>query len=377
MTGERIAFDARYISDRYHGIGRYAFRLLEALTGVAPELTFVVFRGRGRDSRFDWESLASRRNIEIHAGPWPLYWPHEQLLWPRLLRRTRVDLFHTPYFVAPLLSSLPVINTVHDLIFERYPDYMPMRWSRPYYRLLMQSAVRVAQRVVVVSQSSANDLTSFYRVGRDKARVIPEGAEDCFRPIDDPATLRRLRAQYDLARPFVLAVGTRRPHKNFGRLVQAYGLLANNVDYDLVFVGPADERFPDDAQQLAQSFALNGRVKFLEWVPEVDLPGLYTLAEVAVIPSLIEGFGLPALEAMACATPVVAADTSSLPEVLGEAGLLIDPLDVTQLSEAVGQLMRNPQRRRELGEAGRARAEGFSWHDTASQVLELYAEVLF
>jgi len=376
MRGKRIAFDARYISDRYHGIGRYAFCLLEALVDAAPEMTFVVFRGREKDSRFDWESLASRRNIEILAGPWPLYWPHEQVLWPRLLQRARVDLFHTPYFVVPLLSRIPVINTIHDLIFERYPEYMPIKWSRPYYRLLMESATRRAQQIVAVSQSTAEDLGHYYGTDGDRVVVIPEGVDLRFRPIGDAVALEQLRARYNLLRPFVLAVGTRRPHKNFGRLVQAYGLLSDAAGFDLVFVGPADARFSDQARQVAQSSALNGRVKFLEWVPEADLPGLYTLADLAVIPSLMEGFGLPALEAMACATAVVAADTSSLPEVVGEAGVLIDPYDVAHLADTMGQLMGDPLRREQLGKSGRARAAGFRWDETARQILKIYAEVL-
>lgn len=376
MTGKRIAFDARYISDRYHGIGRYAFRLLEALAHAAPGMMFVVFRGQGHDSRFDWESLASRRNIEIQAGPWPLYWPHEQLSWPRLLRRARVDLFHTPYFVVPVLSRVPAINTIHDLIFERYPEYMPMKWSRPYYRLLMEYATRRARRIIAVSQSTVEDLGHYYDTGGDRVLVIPEGVDLDFRPVGDASTLEQLRARYNLLRPFVLAVGTRRPHKNFGRLVQAYGLLSQEADFDLVFVGPADRRFSDQARQVAQTSDLNGRVKFLEWVPEADLPGLYTLADLAVIPSLMEGFGLPALEAMACATTVVASNTSSLPEVVGEAGVLIDPYDVKQLAKTMGQLMRDPRRRERLGESGRRRAAGFSWDETARQILKIYAEVL-
>ena len=142
----RIAFDARYISDQYHGIGRYAFRLLEGMTTAAPEVTFIVFKGRGRDSRFDWATVEAQSNVEFCEGPWPLYWPHEQFIWPLLLRRARADIFYSPYFVAPLMSSCPAVITVHDLIFDRYPDYMPLSWSRPYYRRLMRWGIRRARR---------------------------------------------------------------------------------------------------------------------------------------------------------------------------------------------------------------------------------------
>jgi hypothetical protein len=127
----RIGFDARFINDRYHGIGRYAFELLVALTGLAPDHYFVIFLGKGQDTRFDWGTLKRQPNVELRMGPWPLYWPHEQLIWPLLIRRTDIDIFHSPYFVAPLLAigSLPIIITIHDLIFDRYPQYMPQSWG--------------------------------------------------------------------------------------------------------------------------------------------------------------------------------------------------------------------------------------------------------
>jgi len=131
---KRIAFDARFINDRYHGIGRFAFRLLEAIVRMAAESTpkshMIIFTGKDADSRFDWESLLTVKgmtqpNVEIQLGPWPLYWPHEQILWPKLLRRSKVDLFYSPYFTAPILTNIPKIITIHDLIFLRYKNYYP------------------------------------------------------------------------------------------------------------------------------------------------------------------------------------------------------------------------------------------------------------
>lgn len=371
---KRIAFDARYINDRYHGIGRYAFRLLEAMVAAAPERTFIVFRGRGRDSRFDWNTLAARPNVELCDGPWPLYGPHEQCLWPWLLRRARADVFHSPYFVAPLLAPCPVVITIHDLIFDRYPAYMPWTWARPCYRLLMSWSTRRARRIIAVSQATAADLTRFYRTPPAKITAIPEGVDPGFGPLLDYDRLQVLRNRYRLPRPFILTVGARRPHKNLARLVEAFARLVAETAHDLVFVGPADARFPDEAGQAVAHHRLNGRVRFLDWVPEADLPGLYALATLVVLPSLVEGFGLPALEAMACGTPVLAASATALPEVVGQAGVLVDPYDVGALTKALRELLCNSTLRRRLGEAGRQRATTFTWQKAAQLTLAVYAD---
>jgi glycosyltransferase involved in cell wall biosynthesis len=372
----RIAFDARYINDRYHGIGRYAFRLLEALAAAAPGLTFLVYTGNGQQSRFDWGSLREAPNVEFRQGPWPLYWPQEQLIWPRLLHEQRVDLFHTPYFVLPGLAQVPMLNTVHDLIFDRHPEYMPKAWGRPYYKGLMQIGVRRARRILCVSSATAQDLVKFYPAASGKTTISGEGVDPHFGTALDAASMRQIRDKYRLERPFILSVGAGRPHKNQGRLVRAYAELAGSIGHDLVLAGARDARFPDEAQQAVRSHGLQGRVHILDWVAEGDLPGLYRLADLVVQPSIIEGFGLPVLEAMASETPVVAARVSSLPEVVGEAGLLVDPQDVSQLAQAMQTALQDAELRQRLVCAGRERLEHFSWAQAAEAVLQVYRQVL-
>ncbi|MCI0728443.1 MAG: glycosyltransferase family 4 protein [Chloroflexi bacterium] len=372
----RVAFDARYVNDRYHGIGRYGFRLLEALAAAAPHITFIVFRGPEPDSRFPWHSLAARPNVNIRPSPRPLYWPQEQVWWPWLLRQAQADLYHSPHFVAPLLAPCPVVVTVHDLIFDRYPAAMPQAWARPYYRWLMQQSTRRAQRVITTTHATAGDLAYLYWIPSPKICVIPAGVEPAFQPLLANGRSQETRQRYGLERPFVLAVGARRPHKNLGRLVHAYARVSSQVPHDLVLAGPADDRFPDEARQAAEEAQLNGRVRFLDWVPEADLATLYTLADLVAMPSLIEGFGLPALEAMSCGTPVLASNSSSLPEVVGQAGRLVDPTDVNALAEALQQLLSDERLRRKLGQAGRQRAAAFSWSQIARQTLRLYDEIV-
>jgi len=372
----RIGFDARYINDHYHGIGRYAFRLLESLILIAPEFTFIIFRGPDPDTRFDWNSLASWSNVEIQAGPNRLYWPHEQILWPWLMKKNRVDIFHSPYFVAPLFTTQPSIVTVHDLIFDRYPEYMPMSWSRPYYRLLMRLSIRKAQQVISVSAATARDLQSYYPISPEKIQIISEGVDPNFRLAKDPDQEITLRQRYHLDNPYILTVGARRPHKNHANLVKAFAGLPSNLKHDLVFVGPPDARFPDQSRTAVSNSGLQGRVHFLDWVPEEDLPALYSQADLLVLPSLIEGFGLPALEGMVCGTPVVAAKNTSFPEVTGHAGLLVDPTDIQKIRDAMSNVLNNPSLHRRLSQAGRERAAHFTWDSAALQTYQLYQSIL-
>lgn len=375
----RIGFDARYINDRYHGIGRYAFRLLEALVQAGIQYNFTIFLGKDIESRFDWQWLKKQPNVSFQKGPWPMYWPHEQIIWPNILKRSRVDLFHSPYFVAPLFtwkSPPSVVITVHDLIFDRFPEYMPKAWSRPYYRLLMSRSARRANRIVAVSRSTASDLAQYYPISAGKITVIPEGVETSFHPVSDNSVINQIRQKYHLRNPFILAVGARRPHKNMGRLVQAFANLTSDIPHDLVFIGPGDSRFPDEARYFSSVHSLNGRARFLDWVPECDLATLYSMADMLVVPSLIEGFGLPALEAMACGTPVLAANRSSLPEVIGKAGLLVDPLSVVDLTQAIYRILMDVNLSSKMVKTGLERSSTFSWSQTAKLTLQAYQDIL-
>jgi glycosyltransferase involved in cell wall biosynthesis len=373
----RIGYDARYINDRYHGIGRYAFQMLASLAEQGQQHSFTIFHGGGTDSRFNWNRLSQLLNVEMHAGPWPLYWPQEQLFWPRLLKKYGVDLFHTPYFVAPvwkspLASSVPVIITVHDLIFDRYPDYMPAHWMRPYYKIMMELSMKRAEVIVTVSHHTANDLINYYNPPKEKITTIPEGVDPAFKIKKAEIIKTTVREKYNLQQPFVLSVGARRPHKNLARLVDAYASLADRIPHNLVLVGIPDRRFEDEALKSVEENDLTNRVKFLDWVPDVDLPSIYQLADLVVIPSIIEGFGLPVLEAMACGTPVAAADNSSLTEVAGEAGLYFDPLNSEQIALSMAEVLFNPDMKLRMAEAGIQRSTDFTWESAASALLSIY-----
>ncbi len=374
----KILFDGRYIQDRYHGIGRYAFHLASELATALPGRHFEVLRDPSlRESRFDWGGLTTHANVTLHEVAAPPFSLAEQLrLLPKLAHPAQV--YHTPYFAIPWLSRARSLVTVHDCIFERDPRYMPRRWARSYYRLLMMVSARRAYAVFVPSRATASDVRRFYRVPARKLVVTPEAADTAFRPIHDKDRLDEARQRYNLHGPFMLAVGMRRPHKNFAMLVRAFeqatgaydGALVPTEEHPrLVFIGEADERFPDEA---AAARSMGDRVRFLGKVPEADLPMLYNLATAFACPSLIEGFGLPVLEAMSCGTPVICSDIPVLREVAGGAALYVPPTDPNAWAGAIQNIFSHPETPTALSQAGLARSGQFTWQRCAQSVLPIY-----
>jgi glycosyltransferase involved in cell wall biosynthesis len=371
----RIGIDGRYIQDQYHGVGRYTFETIRELAGNYPEHQLIVFFNPAYpNSRFNLEALKTYPNVTLVETRLRLFWPQQQLIWPGLLRRHMVDLFHTPFFDAPLLAPCPVVVTIHDLIFDRYPEYMPQRHFRLYYRLMMRLSLRRATRIIAVSEATRQDLVDLYGTSAEKICVTPEAASPEYRPVPE-SQAEKIRARYNLPSRFILTVGTRRPHKNVATLVKAFAKIAPETDAALVLAGKADARWPDDVAPLIRRLNLHGRIIQPGHIAEADMPALYTLADVFAFPSLVEGFGLPPLEAMACGTAVVAGNTSSLPEVVGEAGILVAPDDVTTLGRVLLVTLKFRGYRQKLERHSLSRAAHFTWQQTARLTMEAYQAV--
>ncbi|MGA7729842.1 MAG: glycosyltransferase family 1 protein [Chloroflexia bacterium] len=366
-----VVFDGRYVQDRYHGIGRYAFQVLKELIQVLPEVHFAVLRDPGApESRFEWSALSAGRSVvlrDVHAHVFSLT---EQVAvpWACFAEMHPTALYHSPYFALPwALPGRKSIITVHDCIFEHDARYMPQRWARLYYRLLMHASTRRARAIAVPSRATARDLRRFYRASKRKILVTPEAADPSFRQIEDRGLAETVRWRYSLPAGFVLAVGARRPHKNFAHLVRS---LAHVEGATLVFVGDADERFPDETAEAAT--VLGERARFLGKVPEDDLPALYNLATVVACPSVIEGFGLPVLEAMSCGTPVVCSDIAVFREVAGEAAAYAPPTDEQAWALALRQILDSSERQASLSDAGLARSRQFTWRAAAEALIPVY-----
>jgi alpha-1,3-rhamnosyl/mannosyltransferase len=288
-------------------------------------------------------------------------------------RRDRVQVFHAPHYVCPPVLPCPAVVTIHDLIHLRFPPRR-RRWAPLYARVMLRLAVRRAARVIAVSESTGRDLAERLGARPEQVRVIPNGVAPQFRPAVDPTALAADLAVLGVTPPYLLFVGNPLPHKNLPRLLDAFAGLPVDAGR-LVVAGVGTAARPGVAAAV-EARGLGARVRVLAPLEADVLPRLYQGATALVCPSLWEGFGLPALEAMACGTPVLAADRGGLAEVVADAGILVDPTNVDALREGMYNLAVREPLRAALRAAGLARARAFSWREAADATVGVYREVL-
>ena len=304
----------------------------------------------------------------------------QEIIGPLFLKN-RVGLVHfVAHLDAPAWPSVPVVVTVPDLIMARGAGHLA--GGGPHRRLLRAleaQAARRASRVLAISEYTAGETVDYLGVSPEKVRVVPLAAGREFQPIDDPVRLAAIRDRYRLARPFFLVVGGFDPRKNLDRLVRAFSRFlraGHGSEVDLVLAGStADQGQVAPTRKAISDEGLGERVRLTGLVPDEDLPGLYSLAVALLFPSFYEGFGLPALEAMACGCPVAVAQASSLPEVVGRAGLYFDPHSEEEMAQVMARLLAEEGLRDNLCSLGLAQAAGFSWERTAALTVAAYREV--
>lgn len=352
----RIAFDAQSTLGRKTGIGLYTTNLLDALRRVAPhheyvELNWNVTHELRTDQRLRWQQ------VEI----------------PRRARAAHADLLHVPGFDAPWRKPCPVVLTVHDLIGMLFPQNLPPV-ARFYWSRWLPWSVRWADRIIADSEHTRRDIVRLMHISPERIVVIPLGVNRVYRPIEDRTLLDGLRQKYALPSEVILYLGTLEPRKGLDTLVAAYATLVTKIPHALVIAGKRGWYTEALFQQVRQ-LGLETRVHFTDYIPDADMPGLFNLADVFVFPSRYEGFGLPPLEAMACGTPVIVSKASSLPEVVGEAGLQVPPDDSPVLAQAIQRLTTNATLRARLRTAGLARAASFTWEETARRTVQVYEEL--
>jgi alpha-1,3-rhamnosyl/mannosyltransferase len=377
----RIAVDARYVADHFPGIGRYVYNLLLALAGLDQPHTLVVLHNPALPNRrHDMAALARFPAVELvdtNARPFSAA---EQIAIPRLLRRLRADLYHAPYYVRPYAGlPCPSVVTLYDAIPRLFPAEASPR-ARLLFDLLTRLAIRSSRRVIAISESARADLAAAYHAPPERFVVTPLAADPRFRP--QPAdAIAAARAKYGLPERYILTLSSNKPHKNLPRLVEALARISDRkIDHlvslsacQLVIAGHWDPRYPE-ARELAARLGLEAAVLFLPSIAEADLPALLSGAELFAFPSLYEGFGLPPLEALACGAPVLCGDTSSLPEVVGEAALRVDTRNTMALAAGLARLLNDAALRETLHTAGPRRAAQFSWRRTAEATLAVYLQ---
>jgi glycosyltransferase involved in cell wall biosynthesis len=365
-----IAIDAHSVGAQLAGNETYATNLIEALAEIDQSNRYTIY-------------VTKQSAVDRFADRWPNFQvkrtlPHTPLVRIPLtlsaeLRRNPVDLLHVQY-TAPPLAPCAVVATIHDLSFEHFPETFKRR-SRAQLRLTVRRTARKAAQILTLSEFSRRDIIETYGVESRRVRVTPAAAASRFKPVTNELELRRIRATYGIERDYILALGSIQPRKNLVRLINAYSSvsrLGGNAAVPQLVIAGKRGWLEAETMRAAEQSPARADIRFIGYVPDADLPALYSDALCFAYPSYFEGFGLPVLEAMQCGAPVIAANRASLPEVVGSAGLLVDPLDEASIAGALRALIEEPGRRTGLRVKGLERAGQFSWLTTARLTLQAY-----
>jgi len=369
----RIGVDYTSAIQQGAGIGRLTRCIFHALAEIDHQNEYRLFAATGREHSSTLPPFRLR-TIPLSDRELNIVWHRLRLPLPVELITGAVDIFHSPDFTLPPVWRARTVLTVHDLSFLRVPECFTDALRR-YLERAVPRSVRRADHVIADSESTKRDLVELLGTPAGNVTVIHSGVEPRFQPITDQAALETVRQRYNLPERFILSVGTLQPRKNFTMLIEAFSRLKLGIgNWKLVIAGGKGWLYEDIFARV-EDLGLQGEVLFPGFVADEDLPALYNLAEVLALPSLYEGFGLPPLEAMACGTPVVTSNTSSLPEIVGDAGLMVEPADVDKLAEAMGRLLEDGDLHREMVQRGLARAREFTWERAARQLLAVYERV--
>ncbi len=393
MALKRIGINGLFLDKPHTGSGQYTRHLLAALAKLDGENEYRTFTppGGGGSGNQEIRKSGLMRKPDSLSNLGKLWF--EQVGLPRACRQAQVQVVHYPYFAAPLVKPCRVVVTIHDLITLLLPEYRRSLAVRLYNRLIVTAARRAAA-IIADSQHSQGDIVRHLGIPARRVHVVYLAAEARFHPLDDADALAAVRQRYGLGERFVFYIGGLNRHKNVAALLAAFAAIRDRLPgVQLAIAGvphSADPAVFPDLGQVARNLGLpvsdltgadltglqrpvrSAVVRFLGFVPEEDKPLLYNAAALFVFPSRYEGFGLPPLEAMACGTPVIAARAASLPEVVGDGGLLIAPDDVAGLAQAMLAVLRDPARQAELRARGLAQAAHFSWTKTAQETVAVY-----
>ncbi|MBE2199911.1 MAG: glycosyltransferase family 4 protein [Anaerolinea sp.] len=371
-----LLFDARLILPKPTGIGQYISSLLPELWRQAPDWHIHLLRGPHPWPGYgvaQWQApnlmhhISGERHMSLRQH-WAL---------PHLAQQLGVNLVHYPHFDAPVVyQPIPVVATLYDVKYLVRPDFFTnlSQLKRLYMRFCFANTLRRAAVVIAISQATAQDMARLFAVPTARLSVIHLAADAQFQPAD-VELMTAFRGKYGVQRPFLLTVGERRPHKNHLGLLQAYARSASRHTHDLVIIGQPYQDYTAP-EEFAQVNELASQVHFLNSVTFPELIAAYTAADLFILVSFYEGFGLPVLEAMACDTPVIAANSTASGEVVGEGGLAVNPHDTDAIQVAMDNLLADAAERQAWAAKGRRWQQRFSWQQAAAETLALYHRVL-
>ena len=365
---------------RNAGISWYIYNLVLNLgqrTATDSRFQFSVFL---HDRRFQAEAELSNRALSLHHSRLPTNRPLLRILWeqlfqPVMLRRVGLDLYHALAFVAPIAISCPFVITVYDLSSNRFPEaFRPLH--RFYLRTFTAHSAKRAKAIITISESTRQDVIRFLDIPAEKVHTIYCGVDPSFQ-VYPQAEVEAFKARHRLPEKFILFLGTLEPRKNISGLIKAYAAWCQaDLKAPKLIIGGGKGWYYQHLFTLVEQLNLTDRVIFPGYLAQEELPLWYNAATMFVYPSHFEGFGLPVLEAMACGTPVITSTASSLPEVAGQAGVLIEPTDVEGLSAAMAGLFNDTARRQRLAQQGLTQSRTFNWRKTAAETMQVYEQVL-
>jgi alpha-1,3-rhamnosyl/mannosyltransferase len=365
----QVIIDARTATSHFPGIGRYVSNLLKAMAVLQDDMSLHIIRS---PSPVGYSVASGLKETTTSASVFSL---RQQWAIPKLIDELKGSLYHSTYYLMPYRVNVPIVFTCYDLIPIVYPQYFsPLQ--RTIYRVAHHIAARVSSCIIAISESTKSDLTRYFSIDERKISTIPLAANITFNP-QPMGTIEVARSRYDLPHRYCLYVGTNKPHKNLLGLLNAWKLLHDKKaleGHSLVIAGQWDPRYPE-AKEFTLTSSLNKVVIFTGEINEEHLPALYSGATVFVQPSLYEGFGLPIIEAMACGTVVACSDTSSLPEVAGNAAILFNPKDPKSIAAKLGALIADSNKIDSLREKSIHQASRFSWQQTAQKTIDIYRKV--
>lgn len=352
----KIAIDVQTTMGRPTGFGFYVSNLVKNLKNIHSGHKYLLVEP---DSEKDFST------------PKRFFW--DQLTYPIVAKKHGADLLHQPCFSAPFLFKGPIVITIHDLISMLFPENIPFA-SRMFYSKWMPITYGKATQIITVSQSTKNDVVRLLQIPPEKITVIPLAVEEKYQKSLAKSEIERVKEKYKMKGEYILHVGTLEPRKNLHFLISVFAKLIQdnkNDNLNLVIVGKKGWYF-EGLFELVKKEGLENRVTFTGYVDDEDKPAIYQGAKMFAFPSLYEGFGLPPLEAMASGVPVISSNTSSMPEVVGDAGILLNPKDEKDWIEAITLVNTNEPKRKGMTEANKIQIEKFNWEKTAQKTIEIY-----
>ena len=404
-----IAIDARMYGATQTGIGNYIYHLMKYLFEIDKKNNYLVFL---LPEEYDKFELPNERVKKIKVSAKWYGWK-EQLIFPFEILKHKIDLIHFPHFNSPILyhwivwikniisrykgvsrhALIKTITTIHDLTPYYFPGHKMNSWlRRKSFRLVFSTTVKKSSRVIAVSEYTKKDIIEIFLVGmgrdpslqrENRIQVIYEGVDEQFQVFVDHDKINIVGAQnfvplqkkYKITKPFIFYTGVWRNHKNLVGLIKAFDLIVNKykINYQLVLGGKEDSYYPE-VRQTWEKLSLGGRIIRAGFISQKELPLFYNMADIFVIPSFREGFGLIGLEAMACGTPVVSSNKTSLPEILGNAAIYFNPADYEEMAEKIAQVIQDENLKNSLIQKGFEQIEKYDWKRMAEETLEMYEE---